>query len=302
MKAHAKFVATWVAIGLAIVALGLALDVATAPARGAEVTATPQTQSQSIPRASSTWRSVDQGQVAPPRVALVPPPVPPPTPAEDFATPPTDGPDVPATTPPVPAPAPPVVPTPQPPPAPTPDPGPTVAVTPGKSRIVKETEGGILIDQHSPGVVMIGCSGIPQPAAPTVPAAAPQADLIPTAPVMIAVASNPQVQSLALATARRLGGGLYYVATGKCPGAQASTPAATPAAFMMMAAPQPQPQPTYAAAMLPVAPPTYYALQAAPVAARAPAFALAPAPVASPQMMAVSPAPSGKKCWLFGGR
>lgn len=152
------------------------------------------------------WRAAASPQSQSDDVPPPPPPRPharPIVPQDDFATPPTDGPD-PADTQPSTPPAPPTQPT-------TPK---------GRTRLVKETDGGIVIENSGSGSVILNSPGAtpPAPAEAQAPAvAAPQ--LLASYPLIPGPLSDAQVLGLA----KRIGGGLYYAVTGKCPAPKAST-------------------------------------------------------------------------------
>ena len=128
-------------------------------------------------------------------------------PSNDFATPPTDGED-----PTTPAPAPTTPTTPTPPATP-----PRV-----KTSKTRDVEGAaIVIDQSGNGTIAINSTAPALPAS-VVPTVATTAPAYPILPVPI-----PDAQAVGIF--KRVGGGLYYAVTGKCPTSKASAPAAASA-------------------------------------------------------------------------
>jgi hypothetical protein len=169
---------------------------------------------------------------------------------------------------------------------PLPVPTPPAPETRKKSgRIVRttrtEVEGeATIIEQHAPGTIIVGSPGANAPAAaPVVAAVQPQS--YPVLPV-------PVPDSLILAAARRVGGGLYYAVTGQCP----------------------PPRAQRYEAVVPVTEVRYQrvplSVQAAPVPAAAPVVFAAPSPppAAAPQPQAfVAPSPQAPhKKWFGFGR
>jgi len=219
-----------------------------------------------------------------------PPPAAPGKVSDSFATPADDEPADEAETPPIPAP---------------------VAPKAKKPRVrltkTREVDGqAIVIEQNAPGTIVFGDatnpanpvpqqlpapSSFPAPAAlaaPAVMAAAPAYPLIP----------GPVPDSLIYAAAKRIGGGLYYAVTGKCPppklaAVQPTTFATAPASAVIpvthMVPVQHvvtsyQPVTSYAAVPMaaPVQPASYVPQQA-PQPQAAPQPPAAPTPQASPQ-------------------
>jgi hypothetical protein len=164
---------------------------------------------------------------------------------------------------------PPLPPLPVPSPGPRAEPEPTPAPQPrktGRVTTTREVEGAaVVIEQHAPGTIIVNSPGATPSAPAAMAAAAPQAyPLIP----------GPVPDSLIFAAARRIGGGIYYAATGKCP------PPRQPALQAMVPVTTYQAVPVQMAAPAP-APVQYVAV---PVAAQAPApAAVQPAAMASPQ-------------------
>lgn len=220
-----------------------------------------------------------------------PPPAAPGKVSDSFATPADDEPEADAgETPPIPAPV-----------APKP-----VKPASRKSRVrtTREVEGAaVVIEQSAPGTIILGDATNPVPqqlpapssypapaalAAPAVMAAAPAYPLIP----------GPVPDSLIYAAAKRIGGGLYYAVTGKCPppklaAVQPTTFATAPASAVIpvthMVPVQHvvtsyQPVTSYAAVPMaaPVQPASYVPQQA-PQPQAAPQPPAAPTPQASPQ-------------------
>lgn len=168
----------------------------------------------------------------------------------------------------------------------------------------REVDGqAIVIEQNAPGTIVFGDatnpanpvpqqlpapSSFPAPAAlaaPAVMAAAPAYPLIP----------GPVPDSLIYAAAKRIGGGLYYAVTGKCPAPKAAAVQATTFATAPAAAVVPvtsyvpvqhmvtsyQPVTSYAA--VPMAAPVQPVSYVPQAPAQAPQPPAAPTPQASPQ-------------------
>jgi collagen type IV alpha len=257
--------------------------VACGPCQGAEATASPQSNPQ-----SPGWAPVGNREPVPT----------PPVPRHDFGTPPTDQTPDEVTPPPPPAPGP----APVPPEPAVPPPAPPVARGPVKSRTSTTTT----TDSEGAGIVISGNSAPvnfyspgAQPATAPAVGMQPQPAALPIVPILTAVAGTPAGQSLMRTAAQRIGGGIYYAATGICPGKSAAPVAAAPQMMALQSVTTLQAVPVQA---------VQYVQQAAPVLVQqAPQYV----PVAAPQVVQAAPqaqpmalaAPTPlapKKCRLFG--
>lgn len=213
-----------------------------------------------VPTAQSEAQPTPQAQTEPPDDDRAPlPPLPPRAPA--------------------PAPQRDVEPEPELPPLPVPTPPRTQGSGRVRKTTTREVEGAaVVVEQHAPGVIVIGSTGIPVAPVPTAMVAPVQAPAPAAAPIVAQapIIPIPIPDSLIVAAGRRLAGAAYYAVTGNCP------PPRSPR-FMAVA---PVPTQTVTTQLQYVAVPTQVqAVAPAPVqyvAMPAPAPALAPV-AATPQ-------------------
>jgi|GEM_PF-5668967 len=214
--------------------------------------------------------------------------------ADDFATPPVDGPDELVDM-----------------GDEEPEPELEVPVRPKKkkarTRLVKETDGGMVIEQHGSGAIYLNSPGVQPHAQTQVPALAAQVPLMAAAPA-VPIIPGPFTDAQVFGMAKRVGGGLYYAFTGKCPTfkPKAAVAPAVGVGYVQQTSIALVPQTSYAAVpvqtlapvQVPVAaaqvPQVYQPLAQVPVSAPA-----APVATPTPQTPLASPQSAPRKS-LFG--
>lgn len=253
MKAVLQYLAIMAGVAVACLVAGCA---SCGTCRGSEPTAKGW---MAVP--SKQAQADDDEAPPPPAVARRGPHARPIAQADEFATPPTDGPD-------------PNEPTDDEPEAP---PAPKVRKTKGKTRLLKETDGGLVIEQHGSGAIYLNSPGAQPPVqAPAQAAVVAQAPLVAAAPVATPIIPGPFTDAQVFGIARRIGGGLYYAATGKCPPLKAKA-----AAVQTVAVP---------AVTTAYVQQTSYALVPQTTLAAVPVQTVAPVPVAAAPLQYLTPA------------